>query len=48
MIGLLEAMKNGESWEVDLADIGVNIALKIEEAVAFSGVWVDGLRFAEE
>ena len=48
MIGLLEAMKNGESWEVDLADIGVNIALKIEEAVAFSGVWVDGLRFVEE
>ena len=48
MIGLLEAMKNGESWEVDLADIGINIALKIEEAVAFSGVWVDGLRFVEE
>jgi enhancer of mRNA-decapping protein 3 len=47
-IGLLEAMKNGESWEVDLADIGVNITLKIEEAVAFSGVWVDGLRFVEE
>jgi enhancer of mRNA-decapping protein 3 len=48
MVGVLEAMKNGESWEVDLADIGINIALKIEEAVAFSGVWVDGLRFVEE
>lgn len=48
MIGVLEAMKNGESWEVDLADIGINIALKIEEAVAFGGVWVDGLRFVEE
>ena len=48
MVGLLEAIKNGESWEVDLADIGVNIALKMEDAVAFSGVWVDGLRFVEE
>jgi enhancer of mRNA-decapping protein 3 len=48
MVGVLEAMKNGESWEVDLADIGINIALKIEEAVAFGSGWVDGLRFVEE
>lgn len=48
MIGLLEAIKGGESWEVDCADIGVNLALKKEEAVDFGGVWVDGLRFVEE
>ncbi|KAM0722704.1 hypothetical protein Q7P37_002145 [Cladosporium fusiforme] len=48
MIGLLEAMKGGESWEVDLADVGVNIALKIDEAVAFGGLWVDALSFVAE
>lgn len=48
MVGILEAIKAGESWEVDLADVGVNIALKIEEAVAFGGAWVDGLSFAAE
>jgi enhancer of mRNA-decapping protein 3 len=39
MTGLLEAMKSGESWEVDCADIGVNIALKRDDAVAFG--WVE-------
>jgi enhancer of mRNA-decapping protein 3 len=48
MTGLLEAMKGGETWEVDCADIGVNIALKREDAVAFGVEWVDGLRFVEE
>jgi enhancer of mRNA-decapping protein 3 len=48
MAGLLEAMKGGESWEVDCADIGVNIALKRDDAVAFGAEWVDGLRFVEE
>ena len=48
MTGLLEAMKNGESWDVDVADIGVNIALKREDAVAFGNEWVDGLRFFDE
>jgi enhancer of mRNA-decapping protein 3 len=48
MTGLLEAMKSGESWEVDCADIGVNIALKRDDAVAFGAEWVDGLRFVEE
>lgn len=48
MIGLLEAMKAGEGWEVSLADVGINIALRIEEAVGFGGAWVDGLRFVEE
>lgn len=48
MIGLLEAMKSGEAWDVDCADIGVNIALKREDAVAFGSEWVDGLRFVEE
>ena len=48
MTGLLEAMKSGESWEVDCADIGVNIALKRDDAVAFGSEWVDGLRFVEE
>jgi enhancer of mRNA-decapping protein 3 len=48
MTGLLEAMKGGESWEVDCADIGVNIALKRDDAVAFGAEWVDGLRFVEE
>lgn len=48
MVGLLEAMRGGEAWEVELADVGVNIALKIEEAVGFGGVWVDRLRFVEE
>lgn len=48
MVGLLEAMKSGEAWEVDCADVGINIALKKEEVVDFGGVWVDGLRFVEE
>ena len=48
MVGLLEAMKNGESWDVDVADVGVNIALKREDAVAFGNEWVDGLRFFDE
>jgi enhancer of mRNA-decapping protein 3 len=48
MVGLLEAMKSGEGWEVKLADIGVNIALRSEEAVAFGASWVVDLRFVED
>lgn len=48
MVGVLEAIRGGESWEVDVADVGINIALKIEEAVAFGGLWVDGLSFVAE
>jgi enhancer of mRNA-decapping protein 3 len=34
-IGLLKATEAGEKWEVGIVDIGINIALKSEEAVAF-------------
>lgn len=33
--GLLRATEAGEKWEVGVIDIGINIALKSEEAVAF-------------
>ncbi|CZT19117.1 uncharacterized protein RCC_04963 [Ramularia collo-cygni] len=33
--GLLKATEAGEKWEVGVIDIGINIALKSEEAVAF-------------
>ena len=47
MQGILEAIKGGERWEVSLADVGVNIALKSEEAVAFGAQWVVDVRFVE-
>nr|POF21114.1 enhancer of mrna-decapping protein 3 [Quercus suber] len=47
MLGLLEAMKNGERWDVSLADIGINIALRPEEAVTFGAQWVAELTFTE-
>jgi enhancer of mRNA-decapping protein 3 len=47
MQGILEAMKGGERWGVSLADVGVNIALRSEEAVAFGAQWVVDVRFVE-
>lgn len=46
--GLLDAMKAGERWDVLLADVGVNVALKSEEAVAFGREWVVGLQLGGE
>ena len=48
MQGLLEAMKAGERWDVRVADIGVNIALRSEEAVGFGASWVADVKFVEE
>ncbi|EME47216.1 hypothetical protein DOTSEDRAFT_69230 [Dothistroma septosporum NZE10] len=48
MQGLLKACEGGERWEVSLADIGINIALKSDEAVAFSGSWVVDLKYVED
>lgn len=47
MLGLLEAMKNGERWDVSLADTGINLALRAEEAVAFGAQWIVALKFVE-
>lgn len=47
MEGIFDAMKGGERWDVSLADTGVNIALRSDEAVAFSGQWVVELRFMD-
>jgi enhancer of mRNA-decapping protein 3 len=47
MQGILSAMKGGERWEVSLADVGVNIALRSDEAVAFGAQWVVEVRFVE-
>jgi len=48
MSGLLEAMKGGERWEVSLADVGINITLRSEEAVDFGGRWVSEVRFVDD
>ncbi|KAK4504620.1 hypothetical protein PRZ48_002581 [Zasmidium cellare] len=48
MQGLLKAMENGEKLDISLADIGINIALKSDEAVAFGGPWVVDLKFVED
>ena len=48
MQGVLEAMKGGERWDVSLADIGINITLRSDEAVAFDGSWVVDLRYLDE
>lgn len=48
MQGVLDAMKGGERWEVSLADIGINIALMRDEAVAFRPHWVRELKFVED
>ena len=47
MQGALEAMKGGERWEVFVADIGVNITLRSDEAVAFGANWVSEVRFVD-
>jgi enhancer of mRNA-decapping protein 3 len=46
--GVLAAMKGGERWDVSLADIGINIALRSDEAVAFGGQWVLDLKLVED
>lgn len=38
--GILEAVKGGEHWNVRVADIGINIALKADDAVEFGAQWV--------
>ncbi|KAK3711973.1 enhancer of mRNA decapping [Vermiconidia calcicola] len=48
MQGVLDAMKGGERWDVSLADIGINITLKSDEAVAFGAQWVTELRYVED
>ena len=45
MQGLLDAMKGGERWDVSLADVGINVALRRDEAVGFGGLWVTELKF---
>lgn len=47
MQGLLEAMKGGERWDVRLGDVGLNIALSADDAVAFGGQWVVELKITE-
>ncbi|KAK4554315.1 enhancer of mRNA decapping [Recurvomyces mirabilis] len=47
MQGLLEAVKSGERWEVHVADIGLNIALREDEAVEFGEGWVVELKFQD-
>lgn len=48
MQGVLEAMKAGERWDVCVADVGVNITLRSDEAVAFGNQWVVDLKLVEE
>lgn len=48
MQGVLEAVKNGETWDVSVADIGINITLQSDEAVAFGAQWVAELKYVEE
>ena len=48
MLGLLEAVKNGEIWDISVADIGINITLRSDEAVAFGSQWVAELKFEDE
>lgn len=45
--GLLRAMSEGEKWDVWLADIGINITLRSEDAVRFGREWVVELRCVE-
>lgn len=47
MQGVLSAMKSGERWEVSLADIGVNTALRSDEAPEFGSQWVVDVKFVE-
>ncbi|KAK0362958.1 enhancer of mRNA decapping [Friedmanniomyces endolithicus] len=48
VVGLLLAMAGGrERWGVGLVDVGVNIALRVEEAVGFGGSWVVELGVGE-
>ncbi|SMY21880.1 unnamed protein product [Zymoseptoria tritici ST99CH_1A5] len=46
--GLLKATEAGEKWEVSVADIGINIALKSDEAVSFGGSWSADLKFIDQ
>ena len=48
MQGLLKAMETGERWNVAVADIGINIALKSAEAVAFGMSWVVDVKYIDE
>lgn len=48
MQGLLKAMESGEKFDVSLADIGINIALKSDEAVAFGGPWAVDVKYVDE
>ena len=45
MQGILNAMNLGERWETSLADVGLNITLRSDEAVAFGNHWVVDLKF---
>lgn len=43
--GVLEALKLGEGFDILLADIGINIALKADDAVSFGTQWTVPLTF---
>jgi enhancer of mRNA-decapping protein 3 len=45
---LLKATEAGEKWDVSVADIGINIALKSDEAVSFGGSWSADLKFIDQ
>lgn len=45
--GLLEALRAGERWDVQLADVGVNLAIKEGESVEFEGSWCVGVGFVD-
>ncbi|KAF2859982.1 YjeF N-terminal domain-like protein [Piedraia hortae CBS 480.64] len=46
MTGILPAMSS-EKWQHLVADVGLNIALKREEAVAFDGRWVTEVKYSD-
>ena len=46
MQGILKAMESGEKWDsISVADIGINIALRSDEAVAFGATYLAELKF---
>ena len=46
--GVLGAMREGERWDVALADVGINLALREEERVLFDSAWVVPVRLVGE
>lgn len=48
MSGLLKATEAGERWNISLADIGINIGLKVEDQVVFGESWSVNLKYVDE